>query len=105
MTFAKYNKDITISTRTDSETSGDVSESWSTPVVVRAKVTQIDGSRYLREEELIDRKVFKIECWDNDYDNDIRIGFGDYTLYPIRPITKNPNGSFLNECLIYAATK
>lgn len=105
MRTGDLNRIITISTFTTSVSNGDVTEVWSTPASVRAKVTQIDGTRYLKEDELIDRVLFKIECWDNSYSDNIRIVYDSLTLYPIRPITRNPGSSKMNEIIILAATK
>lgn len=96
---------ITISTKVETESSGDVSTTWTTPVSVRAKVTQIDGSRYVKEEELTDRVIYKIECYDNSYSNNIRIVYNGLSLYPVIPITKNKGNSLLNEIVIIASTK
>lgn len=96
---------ITISTATETETGGDATVTWSTPVSVRAKVTQVDGSRYIKDEELTDSMVYRIELYDNSYSNNIRIVYNSLTLYPIRPITKNQGGSLLNEIIIIASAK
>jgi hypothetical protein len=105
MNTGKYNRIITISTKSEVATNGDVTESWSTPVTVRASVEQVDGTRYLKEDELIDRAVYKVKLWDNSYSDNIRVVYGTLTLYPIRPITKNSGTSFLNECTILMAVK
>ncbi len=106
MITGELNRQISIQTKSESESSGDVIETWGTAATVRAKVTQIDGTRFIKDNELIDRAVYKIECWDNSYDDDIKITYGTIVMYPIRPITRNPgNGSKLNEIVIYAATK
>ena len=97
---------ITISTLTvTTDAHSDATESWSAPVTVRANVTQTDGSRYLNEEEITDRVVYRIECYDNNYSNNIRIGYNGLTLIPMKPITKNQGKSMLNEVLIIASTK
>lgn len=106
MKLGDLNRIISIQTKSESEPGGDVIETWGTAASVRARVTQIDGSRYMESNELIDRAVYKIECWDNSYDDDIKITFGTIVMYPIRPITRNPGGgSKLNEIVILAATK
>jgi hypothetical protein len=105
MNSGKLNRIITISTKSESDSGGDITETWGTAVTVRASVTQIDGTRFLKEGELVDRALYKIECWDNAYSDNIKIVYGSLTLYPIRPITKNAGGSGLNECVIYAAVK
>lgn len=99
------NRSITIQTLVSTEVDGHSVESWSLAETVRASVTQVDGSRYLKEDELIDKQVFKILIWDNNYTDNIRIGYGDLNLFPIKPITKNPGRSGLNEVVIIAATK
>jgi head-tail adaptor len=105
MDTGKLNRFITIQTLISTEVDGHSSESWSDADTVRASVVQVDGSRYLKEEELIDRAVYKIICWDNGYSDNIRIGLGSENLFPIRPITRNPGSSNLNEIVIVAATK
>lgn len=105
MKTGELNRVITISTKSETESSADVTEVWSTPVSVRAKVTQVDGSRYSVDSELIDRALYKIECWDNNYSDNIRIVYDSLTLYPIRPITRKYENSSLKECSILAAVK
>jgi hypothetical protein len=107
MSTGQYNRIISIQTlSTSTDASADVVETWGTAAVVRAKVTQVDGTRYLEQGELIDRAVYKIECWDNSYSDNLKITFGTLVLFPIRPITRNAGiGSKLNEIVILAATK
>lgn len=105
MNPGELNRIITIQTLVVTEVDGHSTESWSLAETVRAKVEQVDGSRYLKEEELIDKQVFKIICWDNNYADNMRIGYGLLNLFPIKPITKNPGTSALNELVIIAATK
>lgn len=105
MNPGQLNRTITIQTLVVTEVDGHSTESWSLAETVRAKVTQIDGSRYLKDDELTDKQVYKIECWDNNYSDNIRIGYGTLNLIPIKPITKNPGTSALNEVVIIAATK
>ncbi len=106
MRIGDLNRNITIQTYSETESSGDITPSWTTGVAVRARVTMIDGTRYLKDEELTDRTVYKIELWDNSYSDNIRIVYGTQTLYPIRPITRNPGkGSMLTEITIIAAAK
>ncbi len=106
MNTGELNRIISIQAKSESESSGDVTETWGTAATVRAKVTQLDGMRFMSESELVDRALYKIECWDNSYDDDIKITYGTIVMYPIRPITRNAgNGSKLNEIIIYAATK
>jgi hypothetical protein len=106
MNTGALNSNITIYTKSDSTSSGDVTESWGTGAAVRANVVQVDGTRYLKAEELVDRAVYKITLWDNSYSDNIKIVFGSLTLYPIRPITRNPGkGSKLNEIVILTATR
>lgn len=97
---------ITISTQTTTtDGNGDASLLWSTPVTVRADVMQTDGARYLKEEELSDRVVYRMILFDNNYSNNIKIVYNGLTLYPVRPITKNQGKSLLSEIVIIAATK
>lgn len=105
MNTGELNRTITIQTLVITQVDGHDTESWSEAEIVRAKVTQIDGSRYLKEDELTDRQVYRIECWDNNYSDNLRIGYGDLNLIPIQPILKNEGRSFLNEVVIIAATK
>lgn len=106
MNTGDLNNLISLSTLTESISSGDVTATWSTAVTVRAKITMIDGTRYLSQGELIDKTVYKIELWDNNYSDNIKITYGSLVLYPIRPITRNAGiGSKLNEITILAAVK
>jgi hypothetical protein len=105
MNTGKYDRIISIQTKSESESSGDITETWGAAVSVRARVTQVDGTRYLEQGELIDRAVYKLELWDNSYSDNIKITYGSIVMYPIRPITRNPGTSFLNEIVILAATK
>jgi hypothetical protein len=106
LNIGELNKTIAITTLTETVSSGDVTQVDSLVEVIRAKVTQLDGSRYVNADELIDRALYKIECWDNNYSNNIKITYGNLVLYPIRPVTRNrSNGSKLNEIIILAATK
>lgn len=99
------NRFITITTFTESVSSGDVSVTWGTPTDVRASVTQVDGSRFLREGELVDKVIYKIVCFDNSYSDNIKIVYDGETLYPVRPIMRNEGSSNLDELIIYASTK
>jgi hypothetical protein len=106
MHTGKLNSIILIQTLSESTSSGDVTQSWSAGVTVRAAATQIDGTRYLKDDELVDKGLFKFELWDNSYSENIRIVYEGKTLYPIRPITRNPGrGSMLCEIVILAAAK
>jgi head-tail adaptor len=106
MNTGQYSRIITISTLTTSESAGDTTEIWSTPVSVRASIEQVDGTRYLKEDELVDRAVYKIKLWDNSYSVNIRIVYNTLTLSPIRPIKINPgSNSKLNEAEIICAVK
>jgi hypothetical protein len=96
---------VIIKTLTTTVTEGDAVESWDTGVTARASVTQVDGARYLKEEELVDRSVYKVELWDNSYSNNIKMEYGDLTLYPIRPWTKNDDRSTRVVGTIIMATK
>jgi len=105
MDTGSLNQLITIQTLVITQTNGHDTESWSEAEVVRANIVQIDGSRYLKEDELTDRQVYRIKVWDNNYSDNLRIGYGTLNLIPIQPIIKNPGKSFLNEVIIVAATK
>jgi len=105
MNPGKLNRIITIQTTIDTEVAGHSSISWSEAETIRANVTQIDGMRFANNDELKDKKIFKIICWDNNYTDNIRIGLDDLVLFPIKPITANPGSSNLSEIVIYAATK
>lgn len=105
MKTGDLNRVIGISTKSESTTTGDVTETWGTAASVRAKITQIDGTRFMNEAELVDRAVYKIELWDNSYSDNIKITWGSIVMFPIRPITRNPGKSKVNEIVIYAATK
>jgi head-tail adaptor len=98
-------QNITIKTLTTTVTGGDSVETWSAGDAVRANVEQVDGTRYLKENELIDRAVYKIELWDNDYSDNIKIEYSGLTLYPVRPLTKNADKSTRVVVKIIAATK
>ena len=67
---------IKIATITETLSSGDVTEVVSPVATVRAKVTQLDGTRYLTADELVDKAVFEIKTWDNNYSHNIRIIYG-----------------------------
>jgi hypothetical protein len=99
------NRIITITTFSESVTNGDVTVTWGTPETLRASVTQVDGSRFVRDGELVDKSVYKIVCWNNGYTNNIKIEYDGETLYPIRPIVENPGKSNLDEITIYASHK
>jgi hypothetical protein len=105
MDVSKLNSLITISTYTETVSSGDITPVWGTPVSTRAHVEQVDGSRYLKEDELTDRIVYRIKFWDNAYSNNIRVVYSGITLYPIRPLTKNPGKANMIEVTLYASTK
>lgn len=99
------NRQITIQTLTTSVSSGDVTETWSSGVTVRASVKQIDGSRFINIAELVDKCVYEIKLWNNSYGNNLKITYGLLTLYPIRPPTINPDRSGRDIMTILAATK
>lgn len=105
MKTGELNRQITIQTMVITQVGGHDTEAWSEAETVRAKVTQINGSRYLKDEELVDRQVYRIVVWDNGYSDNLRIGYGSLNLIPIQPILKNAGGSFLDEVIIIAATK
>ncbi len=85
--------------------SGDVSEVWTLAGTVRAEVTQLDGSRFLNVTELVDRVIYKIVTWNNNYANNLRVVFGSLTLYPMRPPTINKDRSGREVITIYGVTK
>lgn len=105
MNPGELNRIISIETATETLAAGRTSVTWGSPVSVRAKVTQIDGTRYLSEDELKDKAVYKFLLWDNGYSDNIRITYGTLVLTPIRPLTKNPGTANMNEVTIIAATK
>ena len=105
MNPGSLNRQITIQTLVIDQSSGHDVESWSEAQTIRANVTQTDGSRFVNDDELKDKVVYKIICWDNNYSDNIRIGLGDLNLFPVRPIIKNPGKSNLNEAVIYACAK
>jgi len=99
------NTTITIKECTTSVTAGDVAETWSAGETVRAAVRQIDGTRYLKSEELVDREVYEIQTWDKSFGNNLKITYGSKTLYPVRPPTFTSDRSFRTIVKIIAATK
>ena len=106
MNPGELNQTISIETSTSTTIAGRSSMSWGAPVTgIRAKVEQIDGTRYLKEEELIDKALYRIKLWDNAYSDNIRITWGALILTPIRPLTRNPGNSNMNEVVILAACK
>lgn len=100
-----FNRIITISYSTETIVTGDVSVTWSTPVEISASVKQVNGSRFVNDPELVDKLLYEIKCYDNNYPDNIKIGYNGMTLHPARPLTRNPGGSFLNEVSILATTK
>jgi head-tail adaptor len=105
MQTGKLNRWITITTFTEAVANGDVSTTWGDPETVRAEVKQVDGQRFMREGELVDKAFYKIVCWDNEYSDNIKIEYDGMTLYPVRPLTENEDSSFLEMVTIYASTK
>jgi head-tail adaptor len=105
METGKLNEWITITTFSEVVTSGDVAVTWGDPEAIRASVRMVDGQRFMREGELVDKVIYKIECWDNAYTDNIKIEYEGQTLYPVRPIMRNEGASNLNELIIYASTK
>lgn len=105
MKTGKLFDQVTIQTLTTTVTSGDASEAWSAGTECRAGVTQIDGSRYLAGNELVDREVFEIELWDYSWSSNIRILYDSKYLYPIRPVMRNADKSNRGVVKILAATK
>ena len=104
MRTGKLNKTITLKYLTTTLSGGDVTETW-TGVTIRASVEQIEGTRYLKEDELVDRKVYRIITWDKEYGMNLQITYGSETLYPIRPPMVNSDGSNRGILTIIAATK
>jgi head-tail adaptor len=96
---------ITIYSLTSTENSGDVTETWDEGVECRANVTQVDGSRYLLASELVDKEIYEIELWDNDWSSNILISYLGKSLYPIRPVMRNPDASKRKIVKILAAVK
>jgi hypothetical protein len=96
---------VRIFTKTETEDEADVTEIWDEGVEARAEVKQIDGTRYLTNDELVDREVFEIKLWDNDWGSNISISFMGKTLYPIRPPMRNPDRTMRGKVIIVAATK
>ena len=92
-----------LSTATDA--SGDITETWTINGTVRAKVKQLDGSRFINVAELVDKVVYKIETWNNSYGTNLKIVYGSLTLYPVRPPTINSDRSGREVIQILATTK
>jgi len=105
MRTGRLNTTITIYTLTTAVSGGDVTETWSSGDSVRASVKQINGNRYLKDEELVDREVYEIETWDKGYGNDLKITYGSKTLYPIQPPHFGSDRSYRSTIKIIAATK
>jgi hypothetical protein len=64
-------------------------ETLGTPVSQRARVTQLDGMRYMKNEELADRVIYKVETYANNFGNNFFITYNGVNLYPVRPATVN----------------
>jgi hypothetical protein len=92
-----------LTTTTDS--SGDITETWTLSGTVRASVKQVDGSRYLNIAELVDKVIYRIETWNNSYGTNLKIVYGSLTLYPVRPPTINSDRSGREVIQILATTK
>ena len=92
-----------LSTATDA--SGDITETWTLAGTVRASVKQLDGSRFINVAELVDKVIYKIVTWNNNYGVNLRIIYGDLTLYPMRPPTINTDRSGREVITIYGVTK
>ncbi len=88
MNFSEFNKIITV-TPIVAPVAEDAEETLGTATVQRARVTQIDGSRYVKSEEMTDRAVYKVETWANDFGNNFLITYNGITLYPLRPPVVN----------------
>jgi hypothetical protein len=69
------------------------------------KVTNIDGTRFFKEGEAIDKVVCKFEGWDNSYSMNMTLTLDNKIYKPIAPLKRNPGLSNLNEVIIIAATK
>jgi hypothetical protein len=105
MRVGQLNHIVTLYTMTSATTGGDTVETWDAGVQRRAKVTQIDGTRYLAVEQLVDREVYRVELWDNTIAANVKVVFGTKTLYPIRPVLRNPDRSMRDVVTIIMATK
>ena len=92
-----------LSTATDA--SGDITETWTLVATVRAAVTQLDGTRFINVAELVDRVVYKIVTWNYNFGTNLKITYGDLTLYPMRPPTINSDRSGREVITIYGVTK
>ncbi len=103
--IGELDKTIILQTQYETITGGNVIQSWDSGVTIRAKVTMIDGSIYVTDDELVGKTLYKIEFWDNNYPQTIRFLYGDLVLYPVRPMTKNPGSAFLTEVSVLTATK
>jgi len=108
MSVSDYRWIISITEHAESVSAGYVTEGYTGTIYsdIHCSVTQIDGTRLLKEDELIDRQLYKIECFYEGWTNNIQILFEGKYLYPVRPITINPDKlSLVPVCQIYAATK
>lgn len=90
---------------TATDASGDITETWTLAGTVRAKVKQLDGTRFINVAELVDRVIYKVETWNDSYAADLKIVYGSLTLYPMRPPTINSDRSGREVITIYAVTK
>ena len=95
---------ITIKTITESETSGDITPSLSAGDTVKCHIRQIDGRRYLSQEELVDLDTYEIRCFDRSYTNNIVITYGSLTLRPVK-MFREGGRSCTAELKIIAVTK
>lgn len=105
MNTGSLNRTISISTLTETVASGNVSVTWGTPEDIRAYVKQLDGSRFLDNAELVDKVIYEIRAWDNNYSDKVKVIIDGTEYFPIAPITKNPGKSNLTEIKIIVATK
>jgi hypothetical protein len=96
---------VTISTCSEAVTNGDAVTSWTTPATLRASIEQVDGTRYLKVDELVDRSVYKLIFWDNSYTSNIRVVYNGLTLYPIRPLQYVKDPSNCTKVIALMATK
>jgi len=99
-----FNSTITIKEITEATSSGDVTTTLSTGETVKCHIEQIDGRRFLNQNELADLETYKIICFDNSYTNNIVITYGSLTLRPIQMI-RYSGRSCTNELKIIAVVK
>lgn len=96
---------VLIQTITSTVTGGDTVETLNVGDTVRCHIHQISGTRFVNNPELVDKVIYKIECFDNSYSDNIVITYNAMKLRPIEPIIRNRGESNLNEIIINAAVK